>query len=118
MIVWREAALEYLDDDHAAAAARTRVRERLVGLGAVGIAGLGLCIDHARQHVGEVRVGFDAVEFAGFDQRTDDRPKLTTAVTGCKQVVLATSATGRIARSTGLVSNSMRPSYSRGIAYD
>jgi hypothetical protein len=43
MIARREAALEYLDDDHAAAAVRTWVRERLVGLGAVGIPGLGLC---------------------------------------------------------------------------
>ena len=39
----RGAALEGLDDDHAAAAARAWVRERLVGLGAVGIGGLGLC---------------------------------------------------------------------------
>ena len=46
-------------------------------------------IDHPREHVGEVSVGFDAVEFAGFDQRTDDRPTLTTSVTACKQVVLA-----------------------------
>ena len=41
----REAALESLDDDHAAAATRTRVR----GLGAVGICGLGLCRRHGEQ---------------------------------------------------------------------
>src|SRR6267378_7092053 len=49
MISRREAALESLDDDHAAAAARTRLRERLVGLGAVGIPGLGLCRGHVEQ---------------------------------------------------------------------
>jgi hypothetical protein len=32
----------------------------------------GMSIDHARQHVGEVGIGFDAVQFTGFDQRTDD----------------------------------------------
>jgi hypothetical protein len=50
----------------------------------------GMSIDHAREHVVQVSVGLDAVEFAGFDRRTDDRPTLTTAVTACKQVVLAT----------------------------
>jgi hypothetical protein len=49
----------------------------------------GVTID-PREHVGEVSIGFDAVEFAGLDQRTDDRPTVTTAVTACKQVVLAT----------------------------
>lgn len=49
-----------------------------------------MSVDHAREHVGEISVGFDAVEFAGFNQRTDDRPTLTTTVTACKQVVLAT----------------------------
>src|SRR6266849_1047995 len=73
MIARRAAALEYLDDDHAAAAARTRVRERLVGLGAVGIAGLGLCRGHVEQAArpgdvvgargaGEQAVVTDAVE--------------------------------------------------------
>jgi hypothetical protein len=49
----------------------------------------GVSIDHAREHVGEVSVGFDAVEFAGFDQRTDDRPTVATPVTACEQMVLA-----------------------------
>ena len=34
----------------------------------------GMSIDHAREHVGEVSVGLDAVEFAGFDQRADCCP--------------------------------------------
>jgi hypothetical protein len=43
--VWRAAALEPLGDDHAAAAARTRLRKwlGLVGLGAAVVHGLGLC---------------------------------------------------------------------------
>jgi hypothetical protein len=47
----RGAALERLDDDHAAAGARARVREWLgfCDLGAAGIAGLGLCRRHVEQ---------------------------------------------------------------------
>ncbi len=47
----RGAALERLDDDHAAAATRTRARGRLglVCFGAVGICGLGLCRPHGEQ---------------------------------------------------------------------
>ncbi len=37
----------------------------------------GMSIDHAREHVVQVSVGFDAVEFAGFDQRTDDYPTIS-----------------------------------------
>jgi hypothetical protein len=47
----RGAALERLDDDHASAAARTRVRERL-GFGVLGISGLGLCRRHVKQTAG------------------------------------------------------------------
>ncbi len=50
----------------------------------------GMSVDHAREHVVQVSVGFDAVEFAGFDQRTDDYPTISAAVVACKQVVLAT----------------------------
>jgi hypothetical protein len=72
---WRGTALEDLDDDHAAAATRTRAGERLglVGLGAVGIPGLGLCRRHVEQAArsgdvvgartaGEQAVVTDAVE--------------------------------------------------------
>ena len=50
----------------------------------------GMSIDHARKYVVQVSVGFDAVEFAGFDQRTDDRPPLAATVAARKQMVLAT----------------------------
>src|SRR6266550_869507 len=54
----RLAALEGLDDDHATAAARARVRERfgLGGLGATVIRSLGLCRGHVEQaaHSGDV----------------------------------------------------------------
>jgi hypothetical protein len=49
----------------------------------------GMSIDHARQDVGEVSVGFDAVEFAGFDQRADCCPACPAAVTAGEQMVLA-----------------------------
>jgi two-component sensor histidine kinase len=49
----------------------------------------GVSVDHAREHVREVCVGFDAVEFTGFDQRTDDCPAFAAAITACEQVVLA-----------------------------
>ena len=74
----RGAALEYLDDDHATAAARTRVLGRLglVGIGAVGIRGLGLFRGHVEQAArlgdvggagaaGEQAVVADAVEACG-----------------------------------------------------
>ena len=46
-------------------------------------------VDHAREHIAQVSVGFDAVEFAGFDQRTDDRPPVTATVASGKEMVLA-----------------------------
>jgi hypothetical protein len=71
----RAAALEGLDDDHATAAARARVRDHLglVGLELIGISGLGLCRRHVEQvarpgdvvgarTAGEQAVVADAVE--------------------------------------------------------
>src|SRR5260221_10843719 len=52
----------------------------------------GMSIDHAREHVGEVSVGFDAVEFAGFDQRTDDCPTNPAAITTCEQMILSSES--------------------------
>src|SRR5260370_27113285 len=49
----------------------------------------GMSIDHAHEYVVQVSVGFYAVEFAGFDQRADDCPTTSAAVTACKQMVLA-----------------------------
>jgi len=79
MIARREAALEYLDDDHAAAAARTRVRERLVGLGAIGIRGLGLC----RRHVEQTARPGDVVGARGAAEQT----VVTDAVEALRQDV-------------------------------
>ena len=49
----------------------------------------GVTIHHSHEHVAQVSVGFDAVEFAGFDQRTDDRPPVTATVASGKEMVLA-----------------------------
>src|SRR5258708_17960674 len=49
----------------------------------------GMSIDHARQHIGKVGIRFDAVQFTGFDQRTDDCPTISAAITAREQVVLA-----------------------------
>ena len=49
----------------------------------------GVSIDHAREHVVQVSVRLDAIEFAGFDQRTDDCPAFAAAIAACEQVVLA-----------------------------
>ena len=86
---WRCTALEDLDDDHATAAARTRLRERFgfVGLGAAGIGGLGLCRRHVEQAArsgdvvgaraaGEQTVVTDAVEALRQDVDQESADKL------------------------------------------
>jgi len=40
----------------------------------------GMSIDHAREHIGEVSVRLDAVQFAGLDQRADCGPTRPAAV--------------------------------------
>jgi hypothetical protein len=40
----------------------------------------GMPVDHAREHIAQVGVGFDAVEFAGLDQRADDCPSIAATV--------------------------------------
>jgi len=35
-----------------------------------------MSVDHAREHITQVSIGFDTVEFAGFNQRADDRPTM------------------------------------------
>jgi hypothetical protein len=64
----RASALEGLDDDHAPAAARTRMRERLrFSVASAGIAGLDMCGPHVEQPtrlrdvVGASAVGEEAV---------------------------------------------------------
>src|SRR6267143_6541705 len=83
----RASALEGLDDDHAPAAARARMRERLrfSVASAAGIAGLDMCGPHVEQPprlrdvvgapaVGEEAVVADAMEAAGqhVDQEAAD----------------------------------------------
>ena len=46
-------------------------------------------VDHALEHVDEIGVGLDAVEFGGFNQRADDRPTLAAPVASGKQVIFA-----------------------------
>ena len=36
--------------------------------------------DHPLEHVPQVGIGFYAVQLAGFDERADCRPSLTTAI--------------------------------------
>jgi hypothetical protein len=54
----------------------------------------GISIDHSGEHVSEIGVGFDAVQFAGFDQRAEDCPTIATTVTAGEQVVLAAERYG------------------------
>ncbi len=49
----------------------------------------GMPVDHAREHIAQVGVGFDAVEFAGLDQRADDCPSIAATVAPGKEMVLA-----------------------------
>ncbi|MET4177263.1 hypothetical protein ABIB99_008387 [Bradyrhizobium sp. LA6.1] len=46
-----------------------------------------MSIDHPREHIAKISVGLDAVQFAGFDQRTEHRPALSAAVAAGKEVV-------------------------------
>jgi hypothetical protein len=48
-----------------------------------------MSVDHPREHGAKVSVGLDAVQLAGFDQRTEDRPAYSAAVAPGKEVVLA-----------------------------
>lgn len=53
-----------------------------------------MSIDHLSEHVAKVIVGFDAIEFAGFDERTEHRPARSAAIASGKKVVLATERDG------------------------
>src|SRR5260221_13394936 len=52
----------------------------------------GISIDHASKHVGEVSVGLAAVQFACFDQRTNDCPTNPAAITTCEQMILSSES--------------------------
>ena len=44
--------------------------------------------DHALEHVLQICIGFDAVELAGFNQRTQHGPSMTAAIAARKEMIL------------------------------
>lgn len=48
-----------------------------------------MAIDDPGEDIGEIAEGLDAVEFAGFDQGSDDGPMLGAAVRSCEECILA-----------------------------
>lgn len=54
----------------------------------------GVSVDHALKDVGEVCVRLDVIELRGFDQRTQDRPAITSAVAAREEMVLAAESHG------------------------
>ena len=69
-----------------------------------------MTIDDGREDAIQVAVWFDQVQFAGFDQRREHGPVLGTRVVSREERVLSLQRDGRMVRSTGLLSISMRPS--------
>src|SRR5258708_39301400 len=53
-----------------------------------------MSVDHAREHVAEIGVRFDAVQLAGCDQRADHGPALAAAVATCEEMVFAPERDG------------------------
>ena len=47
-------------------------------------------VDHAREHVMDIGVGFDVVELAGLNQRTEHGPTLAAAIATREEMILAT----------------------------
>ena len=70
----------------------------------------GMAVDHALEHVAQIGVRLDVVQLGRLDQRAHGSPARATTIRASEQVVLLPSATGLMARSTGLVSSSTRPS--------
>ena len=71
------------------------VGDRGVGAGQefVDVA-VGMAVDDPGDDVGEVGLRIDGVEFAGFDQRGDDRPVLATAVGAGEERILTIEGDG------------------------
>ena len=55
---------------------------------------VGVAVDEAGQHVGDVGLGLDVVQLAGLDQRSDHGPVLAAAVGAGEQAVLAVQRQG------------------------
>jgi hypothetical protein len=51
-------------------------------------------LDRAAEHIAQPGLWFDAVELAGFDERTDDRPAVAATIAAGEQVVLAAKGDG------------------------
>jgi hypothetical protein len=70
-----------------------------------------VAVDGAGEHVGEIGLGLDVVEFAGLDEGGEDGPVLAAPPSEpANAAFLRLRAMGRMARSTVLQSRSMRPS--------
>lgn len=54
----------------------------------------GMSVDHALQHIAQVCVRLDVVEFARFDERIEDGPSFPTAITSGEKMVLAAERHG------------------------
>lgn len=63
----------------------------------------------AGKDFGEVGVGIDASQLARFDEAGDGSPVFSAEIVACEQAFLRWKAMGRIERSTGLLSRSIRP---------
>jgi len=64
-----------------------------------------MAADDAGDDIGDVGLGVDLIELGGLDQRGEDGP-----VVGAARAFLRVSARNRMARSTALLSISIRPS--------
>src|SRR6476620_6620480 len=72
-------------------------------------AAIGMAVDDLADHIDQVGVRIDAVEFAGLDQRSNDRPVFAAAVGTGEERVLPVQCDWGMLRSTTLESISMRP---------
>ena len=55
---------------------------------------VGMSVDDFGDDVRQIVMGIDAAEFAGFDERGDDRPVLATTIRACEERVLAVERDG------------------------
>src|SRR5215469_1509786 len=69
-----------------------------------------MAINHSFEHISEIGEGLEVIELGRGNERSDNGPAIAAAVRAGEQMVLAAEATGRMARSTELLSSSMRPS--------
>ena len=67
----------------------------------------GMPVDHAREHIAQVGVGFDVVEFAGLDQRADDCPSIAATVAVGKEMALATAPSCTLVRARLIIGASV-----------